>query len=94
MALFHSFLWLSNSPCVLIPLSCVHLFATPRTVACQIPLSMRFPSQEYWSRLPFPPPGDLPNPGIKHMSPSLAGRFFTTEPPRKPNRILLSHKKE
>ena len=46
----------------------------------QGPLSMGFPRQEYWSGLPFPPPGDLPDPGIKPMflmSPSLAGRFFT-----------------
>ena len=42
--------------------------------------SMGFPRQEYWSGLPFPPPEDLPNPGIKPMSPALAGGFFTTEP--------------
>ena len=40
-------------------------------------------SQEHWSELPFPPPGDLPDPGIKPASPALAGRFLTTEPPRK-----------
>ena len=44
---------------------------TPWTVAHQIPLSMRFPRQEYWSGLPFPTPGDLPDPGIKLSSPSL-----------------------
>jgi len=47
---------------------------------------MGFPRQEYWSRLPFLPPGDLPDPGIKPVSPvssSLAGEFFTTEPPGK-----------
>ena len=57
------------------------LFATPQTIACQAPLSMGFSQQEYWSRLPCPPPGDLPDPGIKTaslMSPLLAGRFFTT----------------
>ena len=54
-------------------------FATPWTVACQAPLFMGFPRQEYWGGLPFPPPGDLPNPGIKITSPALAGRFFTTE---------------
>ena len=48
-------------------LSCVQLFATPWTVAHQAPLSMRFSRQEYWSRLPCPPPGGLPNPGIKPM---------------------------
>ena len=49
-------------------LSCVRLFATPWTVAYQAP-SMGFSRQEYWSRLPFPSPGDLPNSGIKPMSP-------------------------
>ena len=46
----------------------VWLFETPWTVACQAPLSMGFSRQEYWSSLPFPPPGDLPDPGIKHTS--------------------------
>ena len=48
------------------------------TVACQAFLSMGFSRQEYWSGLPFPPPGDLPNPGVKPISPALAGVFFTT----------------
>ena len=59
----------------------VSVFLTPWTVACQAPLSVGFSRQEYWSALPFPPPGDLPDPGIKPtslMSPALAGRFFTT----------------
>ena len=60
------------------------LFATPWTVAYQAPLSMGFSRQEYWSGLPFPSSGDLPNPGIEQGSPALAGRFFTTEPPGKP----------
>ena len=57
------------------------LFVTLWTVACQAPLSMGFSRQEYWSGLPCPPPGDLPDPGIKPtslMSPALTGRFFTT----------------
>ena len=61
--------------------------ATPRAVACQAPLSVGFSRQEYWSGLPCPPPGDLPDPGIKPTSPAfpaLTSRFFTTEPPRKP----------
>ena len=65
----------------------VQLFATPWTVtngACQAPLSMEFSRQEYWSGLPFPPPGDLLNPRINLASPALAGRFFTTGPPGKP----------
>ena len=45
---------------------------------------MGFSRQEYWSGLPFPSPGDLPNPGIESVSPSLAVRFFTPEPPEKP----------
>ena len=62
-------------------LSRVGLFATPRTVAYQAPPSMEFSRQEYWSGLPFPSLGDLPDPGIKPTSltsPALAGRFFTT----------------
>ena len=58
-------------------------FANPKTVAHRAPLSMGFLRQEYWSDLPFPFPGDLPNPGIEPMSPgsaALAGRFFTTMP--------------
>ena len=51
-------------------LSPVQLFATPWTVACQAPLSMGFPGQEYWSVLPFLPPGDHPNPGIEPTSPA------------------------
>ena len=52
-------------------LSCVWFFATPRTVACQAPLSMGFSRQEYWSGLPYPPLGDLPNLGIKPRSAKL-----------------------
>ena len=65
--------------------SCLTL-ATPWTVALQVPLSMRFPRQEYWSGLPFASPGDLPDPGIELTSvtsPALAGGFFTAEPPGK-----------
>ena len=64
-------------------LSClnhVRLFVTPWTVAHQAPLSMGFSRQEYWSGLPWPPPGDLPDPGIKPtslMSPVLADGLFT-----------------
>ena len=62
-------------------LSCVRLFATPWTVACQASLSMGFSRHEYWNGLPFLSPGDLPDPGIKPaspVSPALAGKFFTT----------------
>ena len=62
-------------------LDCVQLFATPWTIALQVSLSMRFPRQEYWSKLPFPSPGKPPDPGIEPASLVSAGRFFTTEPP-------------
>ena len=61
-------------------LSRVRLFATPWTVACQAPLSMGFSRQEYWSGLPFPSPGDLPNPGIEPGSPALEADGLTSEP--------------
>ena len=59
-------------------------FETPRAAACQAPLSVGFPRQEYRSGLPFPSPGDLPDSGIEPTPPALAGRLFTTEPPGKP----------
>ena len=67
--------------CVLSRFSHVQLFATPWTVAHQAPLSMGFSRREYWSGLPFLPPGDLPDPGIQSASltsPASAGRFFIT----------------
>jgi len=60
-------------------------FTTSWTVACQSPLSIRFPRQEYWSGLPVPSPGDLSVPGIKPTSSALASAFFTTESPGKPH---------
>ena len=68
---------------------------TPWTVAHQAPLSIGLSRQEYWSKLLFPPPGDLPNPGIKPKSPvslslALAGGFFTTEPAGKPLRVYAA----
>ena len=65
-------------------LSHVYLFATPQTIVRQAPLSMRFPRQEYWNRLPFPTPGDLPNLGIKPVSPALVYGLFKTVPSGKP----------
>ena len=64
-------------------------------LALQAPLSMGFSRQEVWNGLPFPPPGDLPNPGMETESPVLAGRFFITEPPREPHfdiTVNLSYK--
>ena len=66
-------------------LSCVRLFVTPWTVAYQVPPSMGFSRQEYWSGLPFP--GDLPDPGIKLRSPVLKADALTFEPPGK---LILS----
>ena len=70
-------------------LSCVLLFETPWTVAHQAPLSMGFFRQEYWSELPFPSPGNLPDPGIKPMSPvspALQADSLPTEPKIRLNR--------
>ena len=65
-------------------LSCVPLFGTPWTVAYQAPPSMEFSRQEYWSGLPFPSPGDLPDPGIKPGSPALQADALPSEPSGKP----------
>ena len=78
--------WLWNSDsylcaCMLSHFSHVWLFATPRPIVCQAPLSVGFSKQEYWNGLPFLSPGVLSNPGIESaslISPALAGRFFTT----------------
>ena len=73
--------------CLLSCFSCVRLFETLRTVACQAPLSMGLSQQEYWSGLPFSPPGDLPDPGTEPeflVSPAVAGRFFISAPSGKP----------
>ena len=65
-------------------LSRVRLFETPWTVAYQASLSMGFSRQEYWSGLPFPSPGDLPDPGIERGFPTLEADALTSEPPGKP----------
>ena len=62
-------------------LSHVQLFVTPWTVAYQVPLSMEFSKQEYWSGLLFPSPGDLPNPGIEPGSLALQADTLPSEPP-------------
>ena len=77
--------------------ACVHMLSQvplcdPVDCTLQDPLSVEFPRQEQWSRLPFPSPGVLPNPGIEPtslVSPALAGRFFTTVPPGKQVVILV-----
>ena len=83
------FLPTSMHACTLSHFSHVQLYVTLWTVACQAPQSMGFSRQEYWSGLPCPPPGNLPNPGIELMSvmsPALAGGFFTF-----PVELLLSY---
>ena len=70
-------------------LSRAQLFATLWTVAYQAPLSMGFSRQEYWSGLPFPSPGDLPDPGIEPRSTTLQADALTSEPPGKLYELLL-----
>ena len=86
--------WLKHYLCIYLDMlvcmwawSVVSDSETPWTVAHQAPLFMGFPRQEYWSGLPFPSPGDLPDPGIEPVSlasPTLVSVFFTTAPPGKP----------
>ena len=66
--------------CVISHFTLVRLFVIPGTVACQAPLSMGFSRQEDWSGLPFPPPEDIPNPGIQPRSPALQVDSLPTEP--------------
>ena len=94
VSIWKSLLWTGYNICLapsltteyewLKSLSRVRLFVTPWTVAHQAPLSMEFSRQEYWSELPFPSPGDLPDPGIKPMSPALQADALPSEPPWKP----------
>ena len=84
---------ISNTVCVCVLLSHVQLFATPWTVAHQTILSVRFPRQEYWSGLPFPSPGDLPNPGTEPRSPALPADSLPSEPPGKPKAIPYAEQK-
>ena len=71
-------------------LSCVRLFATLRTVARQAPLSMEFYRQEYWSGLPFPSPGDLPNPGTESRFSTLQADSLSSEPPGEPGMLFIA----
>ena len=76
--------------------SCVWLFVTTWTVACQAPLSMEFSRLGYWSGLPCPPPGDLPDPGLEPVSlasPALQAGSFPTEPPGSPLFVVHSYLK-
>ena len=81
--LFWFIIWFTvccSSCCCLVAMSYLTLFVTQWTVAWQVPLSMGFPRQEYWNHLPFPSPGDFPDPGIEHVS-CIGRGFFTSEPP-------------
>ena len=71
-------------------LSHVPLFATLWAVAHQAPLSTGFPRQEYWSGLPFPPPGDLPDSGVEPRSPTLQADSLLSEPPGKPHLLYCA----
>ena len=73
-------------------LSHVRLYATPWTVAYQAPPSMEFSRQEYWSGLPFPSPGDLPDPGIEPGSPTLQADALPSEPPGKPQNWFINRR--
>ena len=80
--------------CVLSHFSHVQLFATPWIVARQAPLSMGFSRQEYWSGLPCPPAGDLPDSEIEPASPALAGKFFSSSATWEAQRPLETRLKE
>ena len=90
---FQSRTWTKTTPCiwpscllkvkVLVAKSCPPL-CNPMDCSPPAPLSMEFPRQEYWSRLPCPSPGDLPDPGIKPRSPALQADSLPSEPPRRP----------
>ena len=83
-------LWQKLSSSSSLLLSHVRLFATPWTVAYWAPPSMVFSRQEYWSGLPFPSPGDLPDPGIQSGSPALQADALTFEPPGKALKLYIS----
>ena len=73
--------WARTLCCAVLSRSAVSHSAIPWTVACQAPLCMGFSSQKYWSRLPFPSPGDLPDPGTEHVSPALQADSLPFRPP-------------
>ena len=85
-----------KSLCVCYSLSRVQLFATLWTIAHQASLSTGFSRQEYWSKMPFPSPGDLPNPGIEPRSPTMPADSLPPELPRQPKKslVLLNLKSE
>ena len=80
------------SVCVCVCFSCsaVSNSATPWTVACQAPLFMEFSRQEYWSGLPYPPPGDLPHSGNEPGSPAPLADSLPSKPPGKPQNVFFT----
>ena len=78
-----------ETACLLSHFSCVWLFPIPWTVACQAPLSMAFSRQEYWSGLPCPLPGDLPDLGLEARSSALQADSLPSEPPGKPEQACF-----
>ena len=87
------FLQLYLSCACSVPQLCLALCNSIDCVASQVPRHMGFPRQEHRNGLPFPSPGNLPDPGIEPVSPALAGGFFTTEPPGKPVSIMTNTQK-
>ena len=81
--------WSESESEIEVAQSCPRLFATPWTVAYQALPSMGFSRQECWSGLPFPSPGDLPDPGIKPGSPTLQADALPSEPPGKPQWSIM-----
>ena len=77
--------------CTVLSHSVMSNSATPWIVAHQAPLSVGFSRQEYWNGLPCPPPGDLPNPGVKSGSPTLLADSLPSEPPGKPKNTGVSN---
>ena len=78
--------------CVSVSRSVMSNSATPWTVVCQAPLSMEFFRQEYWSGLPFPSPGNLPDPEIEPGSPALQAGSLRSEPPGKPEKTIVGYR--
>ena len=82
----------TSRACILSHFSCVRFFVTLWTTACQASLSMGFPKQEYWSGLPCPLPGDLPDPGIKPASPALQADSLLVSHWGSPNQLYFNLK--
>ena len=89
LGLYEFFIYLEYLPLLCWSLSHVCLFVTLWNVAHQAPLSMEFSRQEYWSGVPCPPPGDLPDPGLKSESPELQADFLLSESPVSSHSVVV-----